>query len=305
MEVRGVFSPLLLALRVGTCWSRNSGSIKKKSTECVLFFVFFSAFVDWRAWPYLQERCGAAPACVRPPSRTRGPGWPISRARGFRASALTSLNKESAFGLETHVVSSKITDKYWKNTFDVSKFAKNVKQIDASDVTRNITINGNSKSNIINVGTGNNTIFGGVGNDSIYGGDGSNVFVYNKGDGNDRIYNFGNSDKLSITSGTVNVTANGNDVVFTVDKGKITLVGAVNREINYIENGNLRTTLFSGVNSDDLIVDDDFIDSDNQLSAIIRDGVANSYSTTRFDDKFTFTAEKSSLPALTYSGKKN
>ena len=105
MEVRGIFSPLLLALRVGTCWSRNSGSIKKKSTECGLFFVFFSAFVDWRAWPYLQVRCGAAPACVHPPSRTRGPGWPISRARGFRASALTSLNKESAFGLETHVVS--------------------------------------------------------------------------------------------------------------------------------------------------------------------------------------------------------
>ena len=92
-------------MRVGTRWSRNSGSLKKKSTECVLFFVYsllLSTGVPGHVCRCAVGPCSPVSALA---SRTRRPGQPISRAWGFRASPLTGLNKESAFGLETHAVS--------------------------------------------------------------------------------------------------------------------------------------------------------------------------------------------------------
>ena len=129
-------------------------------------------------------------------------------------------------------------------------------------------------------------------------------YVYNDGDGSDRIYNYGVGDKVSITtSSTVKVKTSGDDVVFTVGKGKITLDNVAGKDIHYVVNG--QTKIFADIYSDNFIADDDdFIVADNQLSSIVRDGAASSYSTTRLDDTFTFTAENSSLPALTYSSKK-
>ena len=48
VEVRGVFNPLLLALKVGTSWSRNSGNFKRNLLS-VFCFLFILAFGDWYA----------------------------------------------------------------------------------------------------------------------------------------------------------------------------------------------------------------------------------------------------------------
>ena len=141
---------------------------------------------------------------------------------------------------------------------------------------------------------------GGKGDDSIYGDDGKKIYVYNPGDGDDRIYNYGDSDKVSIkTSGSVKVTTAGDDVVFTVGKGKITLVDAAAKSINYVVNGSPKTTLFSGDDVDNawfLDDEDNYIGEDNQLSSIVRDGKAR--------NSLSLTAKNDSLPALTYSAKK-
>lgn len=69
-----------------------------------MFFVY--SLVLSTGVPGSVCRCtvGPHPPVSDPASRTRRPGQLISHARGFRASPLTSLNKESAFGLEIHVV---------------------------------------------------------------------------------------------------------------------------------------------------------------------------------------------------------
>ena len=192
---------------------------------------------------------------------------------------------------------------YSAKKFDVSTIngGSSITRIDASNVTRSLVITGNDNANEILNGIGDCTLIGGKGNDTLYGGDSANVFVYNNLDGNDIIYGFDSDDTLRIESGifSSDVSLNGDTVIFTVGKGKISLDGAKGDPITIWYDGDNITKIYH----DNLIVDDnDIADSDNQLSSIVRDGAE--YSTTRFDDKFTFTAENSSLPALTYSSKK-
>ena len=196
-----------------------------------------------------------------------------------------------------------LTSDYSAKKFDVSTISggSSITRIDASNVTRSLVITGNDNANEILTGISDCTLIGGKGNDTLYCGDGENVFVYNKGDGNDIIYGFDSDDTLSIESGILSgdVSLNGDTVIFTVGKGKISLDGAKGYPITVWYDGENITRVYY----DNLIVDDnDIAGSDNDLSSIVHDGAA--YSTTRFDDKFTFTAENSSLPALTYSAKK-
>lgn len=64
-----------------------------------------------------------------------------------------------------------------------------VKVLDASERTTDINLVGNSIDNTIIAGLGNSTLWGGESADSdlLIGGDGQNIFVYNKGNGNDTI----------------------------------------------------------------------------------------------------------------------
>ena len=87
---------------------------------------------------------------------------------------------------------------------------------------------GEGNDSIENKGTGV-LVSGGKGNDHVtLSGDGSgNTFAYTNGDGNDTVYNFTDSDNLKII-GTDNVKSSikGNDVIFKVGTGKITLKNA-------------------------------------------------------------------------------
>ena len=106
----------------------------------------------------------------------------------------------------------------------------------ASDY-KSAKITGSSSNDTIKTSGANMTITGGKGNDSLIGSKGADVFVYSNGDGNDVITNFDENDKISLKSGAAEISTSGNDVIFTVGKGKITLKKADGKSITYIENG--------------------------------------------------------------------
>ena len=60
----------------------------------------------------------------------------------------------------------------------------------------NTYISGTDSNDIINGNSENNFIVGGKGNDTLYGGGGDDIYVYNKGDGADIIYDMAGNDKI-------------------------------------------------------------------------------------------------------------
>ncbi len=85
-------------------------------------------------------------------------------------------------------------------------------------------------------GKGDDTLEGGTGNDILTGGKGADVFVYNSGDGNDIIADYAEADTIQINSATVGkITAKNGNVIFTVDKNKITITGGADKVISYVD----------------------------------------------------------------------
>ena len=144
---------------------------------------------------------------------------------------------------------------YVGDAFDVADFedgfAGKVYTIDASAVQHSLTITGNKQANeiigtgqkdLIYGGAGADTIYGGKGNDSLFGGDGADEFVWNKGDGNDKILDYEDEDTIRIVGDTVkSVTTakNGEDIIFTLSNSKkITVVGGADNIISYSDDAN-------------------------------------------------------------------
>ena len=99
---------------------------------------------------------------------------------------------------------------------------------DASDLTKKVTLTGNSENNSIVGGTkndkisgdaGNDSLWGGKGNDTLIGGAGADTFIYKIKEGNDKIsdYNFAEGDELQILGGTFKKSS------FSAKSGNLTL----------------------------------------------------------------------------------
>ena len=105
----------------------------------------------------------------------------------------------------------------------------------------NDSLVGNAGKDTLNGGTGNDILLGGAGNDSLNGGDGADIFVYALGDGNDTIQSYAAEDRISLTSGTAEVTTEGNDIIFTIGTGKkqgtITILNGNGKTVTYYEDG--------------------------------------------------------------------
>ncbi|MBR0061310.1 MAG: hypothetical protein IJP68_07495, partial [Selenomonadaceae bacterium] len=134
-----------------------------------------------------------------------------------------------------------LRETYSETTFIASDYNASIKTIDASSVTHNIKITGNGKANQILGGYENDTLRGGKGNDTLQGGSGADVFTYANGDGNDRIVDYAEEDTIQITKGKAQVAVSGNDVIFTIGSGKISVLGAVGKTVSYIEGGKTKT----------------------------------------------------------------
>ncbi len=94
----------------------------------------------------------------------------------------------------------------------------------------NVTINAGAGSDYIDNYGSNSTLNGGAGNDSISNTGAKILFQYASGDGNDLIQGFNATSTLQITGGTYSTDFVGDDLIVTVGKGKITLVGAASLE---------------------------------------------------------------------------
>ncbi|MBR4904662.1 MAG: hypothetical protein IKZ53_08315 [Selenomonadaceae bacterium] len=84
--------------------------------------------------------------------------------------------------------------------------------------------------------SGNDTLFGNKGNDSLWGGDGADVFYYEKGDGNDLIFDYvAGEDKIFLASGSISkVMMSGSNVTFKIGTGSIKVKDAKDAEITFV-----------------------------------------------------------------------
>ncbi len=160
---------------------------------------------------------------------------------------------------------AKILEGYTEDSFDTAEYeatGQTVRNIDASEVTHDISITGNKEANsivgsaendtidgaagkdVLSGGDGDDVIIGGKGNDTMSGGIGADTFVYTLGDGNDVITDYTSSDIISLKSGAVtSAVVNGDDYIFTIGsgstKGTITVRGAATRYVQIVDrNGN-------------------------------------------------------------------
>ena len=111
-----------------------------------------------------------------------------------------------------------------------------LKEIDASTRTKAINITGNDKAN---------TLTGGKGNDTLTGGNGSDIFIYTAG--NDIITDYVADDKISLGAAISKTTLDGSDVVFTTDKGSLTVKDGKGKTLNVIaSSGKKYSTVLGG-----------------------------------------------------------
>ena len=143
----------------------------------------------------------------------------------------------------------------------------------------------------LNGGDDNDSIVGGKGTDTLTGGDGEDVFFYANGDGNDVITDYTEEDKIQFTSGTPSFAKKGNDVIITVGKGKITVKGAADKVITYIDSAGeenyypnvveikgTTATLLEAYNKDSFNIID--YDEDNKVKTIDASAVTHDVSIT-------------------------
>ena len=115
------------------------------------------------------------------------------------------------------------------------EFASDYKKATISGTSGGDSITARGKKISVNGGKGDDTIkiFG---TGTVTGGKGADVFAYKSGGAN-VITDYAEEDKINLLSGTANISTSGDDVIFKVGKGKITVKDAADKKITYIENG--------------------------------------------------------------------
>lgn len=130
---------------------------------------------------------------------------------------------------------------YMDSTLDLADFESTVKNVKASALKKGITIIGNKLDNSIVGGSGNDSIVGGDGKDTLSGGKGDDTLKGGKGDdvfiytaGNDVINDYATGDKISLGGAIANTKLSGDDVVFTIGKGTLTVKDGANKKLSMI-----------------------------------------------------------------------
>ena len=135
--------------------------------------------------------------------------------------------------------------KNYSGVIDVTAYSQTQKAkiVDASAVTNNVEIIGNSLNNSIIAGSGDDSLYGGKGTDTLTGGSGEDLFMHTGGRdiitdytvGEDTIYL---GDGVEIKSAKLNVK----DVVLTTSTGSITIKNGKNKKITVMDADGDETT---------------------------------------------------------------
>ena len=115
-------------------------------------------------------------------------------------------------------------------------------KVDATAVSRRLTLTGGVEDNTIIGGKGYNVINGGDGENILIGGHGGDTFV--NGGGNDTITDYETSDKISLAS-SKSFELDGDNVIIGFENGSFTIVDGVDKKISFIEGGKTRVNIFS------------------------------------------------------------
>ena len=128
------------------------------------------------------------------------------------------------------------------SNIDLTKdYGSAVTKVNASKLTKGVSIIGNDWVNSIKGGKGNDTIYGGEGNDTVSLGGGADVYIYNGG--NDLIQDYtAGQDSIKIDTSKVEIehaTYAGNNLVLSTDAGNLTIKNGSFKQIALTDlNGN-------------------------------------------------------------------
>jgi len=190
-----------------------------------------------------------------------------------------------------------ITSGYTDKSFNASSYSR-LMTINAAKANKSLSLTGNTKNNQI-IGTNKaDTLTGGKGNDVLTGGAGNDTFVYSTGDGRDTITDYAAGDVIKINKGKISrTTISGNNVVFTIDSGSITVQNGKGKRITITDANNKTTTktYSKTMSSYDLIADNNY--STNQLDSIMQ-------SQSAADFNYTPATKQDSLSSILAYSKK-
>ncbi|MBR3457291.1 MAG: hypothetical protein IKH16_03955, partial [Selenomonadaceae bacterium] len=202
----------------------------------------------------------------------KGKNISIIDANGLAYTQPYTASKSTGISYSTGAANVKVAKAFTGSMVDASN-ASEVKTINASAVTKNLTIKGNKLANTIKAGSGGSNLYGQKGNDSLYGGKGKDVFWYANGDGKDTIYNYtAGKDKIRLTSGSISkATVSGKDVIFKIGSGSICVKNAKGAKITVTDaNGKTTSKVYGNANTSRMLASDSYAleeESTNYVSA--------------------------------------
>ncbi len=146
------------------------------------------------------------------------------------------------------------------------------------DVTMDgVSVFGSDGNDSLKSSARNVTLRGGAGNDTLHGSDQADTFICSALDGNDLIVNFDSTDIIRSLNGRLNTAAlDGSDVVLTVGDSNITLRGAKDIPIKFINSDGstkIFTNSYEGVSDEMLSTAKSFLDAlESGLTTKLREG---------------------------------
>ena len=256
----------------------GKGSIKLKNSVGIKVNVNDEVFIYEKGVTYNEEKTVATlTATVKAES--------LTSAVTVDGSALSAALKLSANDSSNLINGGKGADSILGNGGDDTIYGNN-----GAD-----KIWGGDGNDYIDGGAGNDSIFGGAGENTLTGGDGNDVFIYEGG--NDLITDYtAGKDKIKMDD-EFTAAVNGQDVIFTTEKGKITVEGGAGVEITTLDSKNKATKqkyTSASAQTLDLLYDDNFVTDDFGIDDI----TAPKFEVQNIETQNNFEL---SQPVITYS----
>ncbi len=134
------------------------------------------------------------------------------------------------------------TTTFTGSEIDLADYASTVTKVNASALSRGVSVVGTAAANSLKGGKGADTIFGGAGNDTVSLGGGADVYVYQSGNDLIQDYKVG-EDKIKLASASITGSSlSGSNVVLKTSAGNLTVKGAKNKKITVIDSNGAETS---------------------------------------------------------------